>query len=89
MDNIVETVADGAAKAAGKVKEVAAKVAAELTPAPLPDDRASLLALHAAARHRRDSAPLMSHERAQAAYEIERIEVHIAAVERAMDPPLV
>jgi hypothetical protein len=89
MDNVVETVADGAAKAAGKVKEVAAKVAAELTPPALPDDRPSLLALHRAARNKRDTAPLMSHERAEAAYEIERIEVHIAAVERAMDPPLV
>ena len=56
---------------------------------PLPDDRASLIALHQAARRRRDAAPLQSRERAEAAFEIERIEVHIAAVERAMDPPLV
>jgi hypothetical protein len=47
------------------------------------------MALHRAARHKRDNAPLMSHERAEAAFEIERIEVHIAAIERAMDPPLV
>jgi hypothetical protein len=58
-------------------------------PTKLPDDRASLLALHRAARHKRDNAPLMSHQRAEAAGEIERIEVHIAAIERAMDPPLV
>ena len=89
MDNVVEAVAEGAAKVADKVKEVAGKVAAEMAPAPLPDDRPSLLALHRAARQKRDNAPLMSHERAQAAGEIERIEVHIAAVERAMDPPLV
>jgi hypothetical protein len=89
MDNVVETVAEGAAKVADKVRDVAGKVAAEISPAALPDDRPSLLALHRAARRRRDSAPLMSHERAQAAYELERIEVHIAAVERAMDPPLV
>ena len=56
---------------------------------PLPDDRPSLLALHKAARRRRDAAPLGSHQRAEAAFEIERIEVHIAQVERAMDPPLV
>jgi hypothetical protein len=56
---------------------------------PLPDDRAALIALHQAARRRRDAAPLQSRERAEAAFEIERIEVHIAAIERAMDPPLV
>jgi hypothetical protein len=89
MDNVVETVVEGAAKAAGMVKEVAGKVAASVSPPALPDDRASLMALHRAARRKRDNAPLMSHERAEAAFEIERIEVHIAAVERAMDPPLV
>ena len=55
----------------------------------LPKDRESLLALHRAARKRRDAAPLMSRERAEAAYEIERIEIQVARVERAMDPPLV
>jgi hypothetical protein len=55
----------------------------------LPDDRAALIALHQAARRRRDAAPLQSRERAEAAFDIERIEVHIAAIERAMDPPLV
>jgi hypothetical protein len=58
-------------------------------PAPLPDDRSALLVLHRAARRRRDAAPLMSEERAAAAHEIARIEVHIARIERAMDPPLV
>jgi hypothetical protein len=89
MDNVVETVAEGASRLADKVKDVAGKVAGELAPPALPDDRPALMALHREARRRRDSAPLMSHERAQAAYEIERIEVHIAAIERAMDPPLV
>jgi hypothetical protein len=89
MDNVIETVAEGAAKAAGKVKEVAEKVAAQLSPPALPNDRPTLMALHRAARHKRDTAPLMSHERAEASYESERIEVHIAAIERAMDPPLV
>jgi hypothetical protein len=55
----------------------------------LPNDRASLLALHRAARRKRDDAPLTSRERAEAAFEIERIEVHVARIERAMDPPLV
>lgn len=56
---------------------------------PLPDDRASLLALHQAARRRRDAAPLQSHQRAEAAFEIERIEIRIAEIERAMNPPRV
>lgn len=55
---------------------------------PLPDDRESLLRLHQAARRRRDAAPDRSHERAAASFELERIEVHIARIERAMDPPL-
>ena len=42
----------------------------------------------AAARRRRDAAPLESEERAAAMEEIGRIEVHIARIERAMDPPL-
>ncbi|MBF8290064.1 MAG: hypothetical protein HW391_1032 [Chloroflexi bacterium] len=56
--------------------------------APLPDTRAALIVLHQAARRRRDAAPLMSEERAEASGEIARIEVHIARIERAMDPPL-
>ncbi len=59
-------------------------------PAPaLPEDRAALLVLHRAARRRRDAAPLHSEERAEAMEEIGRIEVQIARIERAMDPPLV
>ena len=57
--------------------------------AELPNDRAALLALHRAARRRRDAAPLLSHERVAASFDIERIEIHIARIERAMDPPLV
>jgi hypothetical protein len=55
----------------------------------LPDDRASLLELHRQARRRRDAAPALSRERAEASREIERIEVHIARIERAMEPPRV
>jgi hypothetical protein len=55
----------------------------------LPDNRDALLALHREARQRRDAAPLLSEARAEAAFEIERIEVEIARIERAMDPPLV
>ena len=56
---------------------------------PLPEDRPSLMALHHGARKRRDAAPLMSEARAEAAFEIERIEIQVARIERAMDPPLV
>ena len=56
---------------------------------PLPEDRASLLQLHRAARRRRDAAPDKSRARAEASFEIERIEIQVARVERAMDPPLV
>jgi hypothetical protein len=59
------------------------------TPAPLPQTRAELLALHRELRHRRDSAPLHSHERAEAMAELGRVEVEIARIERAMDPPRV
>lgn len=58
-------------------------------PTRLPDSREALLVLHREARRRRDAAPLDSEERAAAAEEIGRIEVHIAQIERAMDPPLV
>lgn len=58
-------------------------------PTRLPETREELLVLHRAARHRRDAAPLESDERAAAAEEIARIEVQIARVERAMNPPRV
>jgi hypothetical protein len=57
-------------------------------PPPLPDNREALLVLHREARRRRDAAPLLSRKRAEASEEIARIEVHIARIERAMDPPL-
>ena len=55
----------------------------------LPGTRDALLALHKKARGRRNAAPLMSQEQADASEEIARIEVQIARIERAMDPPLV
>ena len=59
------------------------------TAAPLPETRDALLVLHREARRQRDAAPLDSDERAAAMQEIGRIEVQIARVERAMNPPLV
>jgi hypothetical protein len=57
--------------------------------AKLPKTRAELMTLHRELRARRDAAPLDSHERAEAAAEIGRVEVEIARIERAMDPPRV
>ena len=75
------------------MKEVAAKVAKKVAggepPRPLPETRAQLMALHRAARARRDAAPDHSQERAEASFELERIEIQVARIERAMDPPLV
>lgn len=49
--------------------------------------REQLLVQHAEARHRRDAAPLGSEAFREAAAEVSRIEIEIARVERAMDPP--
>jgi len=49
--------------------------------------REALLVEHAAARRRRDTAPLNGPEYQAALVEIARIEVEIARIERAMDPP--
>jgi hypothetical protein len=54
----------------------------------LPASRAELIALHAAARRRRASAPLGSEAYRAAADEIGRIEIRIADVDRSADPPL-
>ena len=75
--------------AGATIAAVGEKLGAGSPPLPLPDDRAQLMALHREARRRRDAAELMSTERADAVRELERIEVHVARVERAMDPPLV
>jgi len=76
-------------KVTDKVKQVAGKVLGEDKPLPLPETREQLLALHDVARRKRDLAPRDSHERVEATFEIERIEIQIARIERAMDPPLV
>jgi len=51
--------------------------------------REQLMARWREARIRRDAAPLGSKAYEHAAQEIARIEVEIARIERAMDPPLV
>jgi hypothetical protein len=58
------------------------------TPA-LPKTREALMALHAETRKRRNAAAHGSHEHAAAIDLIGKIEVEIARLERAMDPPRV
>jgi hypothetical protein len=69
------------------VADAAASVVAP--PSPLPATRVELLELHREWRRRRAEADLGSSEYRRAAEEIGRIEVEIARLERAMDPPLV
>jgi hypothetical protein len=57
--------------------------------APLPQTREALMDLHRETRKRRNAAPHGSEEHAAAIDLIGRIEVEIARIERAMDPPLV
>jgi hypothetical protein len=66
----------------------AKKTEAKTAEAPLPKDRTKLLVLHRELRHRRDGLPLLSEERAETVIELARVEVQIARIERAMDPPL-
>ncbi len=58
-------------------------------PKPAPKTREQLLEEHAAARRRRNGAPLGGDAFRKAVVELERIEVEIARLERAMDPPRV
>jgi len=55
---------------------------------PLPQTREELLDLHRDTRKRRNKAAHGSEEHAAAIDLIGRIEVEIARIERAMDPPL-
>jgi hypothetical protein len=54
----------------------------------LPGTRDELMALHGAARARRNAAALGGEAFRAAVDEIARIEVRIAAIDRAADPPL-
>jgi hypothetical protein len=56
---------------------------------PLPQTREALLALHRETRRRRNAAAHGSPEHVAAIALLGRIEVEVARIERAMDPPLV
>ena len=71
-----------AGHAAAKAHGQAAKVDTKL-----PANREELLVRHTEARRNRNAAPLGSDAHRAAVDEIGRIEVRIAAIERAMTPP--
>jgi hypothetical protein len=62
---------------------------ADPDPTPLPQTRDELLALHRETRRRRNAASHRSPEHVAAIDLLGRIEVEVARIERAMDPPLV
>ena len=65
-----------------------AATAAQVTSGPkLPGTREELLELHRTTRKRRNAAPHGSEEHRAAIDLIGRIEVEVARIERAMDPP--
>lgn len=60
----------------------------DATSTPLPQTREALLELHRETRRRRNRAPHGSPEHVEAIDLLGRIEVEVARIERAMDPPL-
>ena len=84
-----KAIREAAETAVDAIVGVVGKVVGSDDPLPLPGDRPSLLKLHDVARRRRDAAPPHSRERAEASFELERIEIEVARIERAVDPPLV
>ena len=96
----LDSAAQAAEKALKRATEVAASHGGEHAPgkahgmpatvdASLPATRDELIERHADARRRRAAAPLGSDAYRQAADEIGRIEIRIAAVERDQVPPRV
>ena len=60
----------------------------DATPTALPQTREALLELHRETRRRRNQANHGSEEHVEAIDLLGRIEVEVARIERAMDPPL-
>jgi hypothetical protein len=60
----------------------------EATSTTLPQTRDELLVLHRETRRRRNQAPHGSPEHVEAIDLLGQIEVEVARIERAMDPPL-
>jgi hypothetical protein len=81
-----EHVASG--EAAGAHRAATAHGRATKVDTSLPGTRAELMTLHAAARARRNAAVLNGPAFRAAVTDLERIEIRIAAIDRAADPPL-
>jgi hypothetical protein len=69
--------------------KIGTEAATATDPDSLPQSRAELLALHRETRSRRNAAAHSSPEHVAAIDLLGRIEVEVARIERAMDPPLV
>ena len=76
------------AKKAAKADKAARKALAAGADPSLPKSRAELMALHRETRARRNAAAHGSREHVEAIDLIGRIEVQIARIERAAEPPL-
>jgi hypothetical protein len=81
-------VASAADQAGGQHHAAAAHGRPTTVDESLPATRAELMTLHRAARARRNTAALDSPTFRAAVMDIERIEIRIAAIDRAADPPL-
>jgi hypothetical protein len=79
---------EGSARTSGQHHAATAHGRATKVDTSLPATRPELMALHAAARTRRNAAPLDSPAFRAAVTDLERIEVRIASIDRSADPPL-
>jgi len=69
--------------------DTAGETGTKLDAEPLPQTREELVALHRETRRRRNAAAHGSPDHVAAIDLLGRIEVEVARIERAMDPPLV
>jgi hypothetical protein len=79
---------EASARTTGKGHAATAHGRATKVDTSLPATRPELMALHGEARARRNAAPLDSPAFRAAVTDLERIEIRIAAIDRAADPPL-
>jgi hypothetical protein len=79
---------DDSSKATGQHHAAKAHGRATKVDTSLPATRPELMALHRVARARRNGATLDSPAFRAAVTDLERIEIRIAAIDRAADPPL-
>ena len=87
-DKVAQVAPTESAQASGEHHAAKAHGRATQIDTSLPGSRADLMDLHRAARARRNAAALNSEAFRAAVMDLERIEVRIAAIDRAADPPL-